>query len=537
MRVGIGRRRGRGRWLPGVSAALAVLAAACGGSGSDTLNADRAPVAPASSIQVGTTASEGVDVGSTEGDSGYPPVPSSVDTPGPTGSPPGDGTVVPSEPVQGDAGLGDPYFPDWGNGGYDAIRYTLDLTIQPGRNLVDAVVTMDAVATEPLLGFNLDYAGPELTRVTVNGAGAGWEREGEELRIRPRETLPAGVGFSVQTSYSASPKAVPTVAWPQGVGWQAPRADLIYVVSEPNGARGWYPVNDHPSDKALYRFRLTVPEPFSAVANGELVRSSTDSGMTTFEYETHHPMASYLVTIGVGEFSPQSSPGPEGIRIRNFVAPGLVDIAGGALDLQARMIEELTPLFGPFPFDTYGALVVDSDFGGALENQTLSVFSGGMFRSPILAEEVVVHELAHQWFGDSLTIDNWRDIWLNEGFATYAEWLWRELTEPDFDLDAFARATADSGRPIWGPPGDPGPAGLFDSTVYIRGALTLHELRLTVGDEVFFEILRSYSSRYADSTVDTPRFVAVAEEVSGRDLGDLFDSWLYGERTPELTGG
>ena len=513
--------------------ALAVVAAACAGPGIDTGGGTTVPTRSTVRTDPGVSVP---DTGATD-EGGYPPVPSSVDLPGVSGSTTTGETVPPARPVEGDIGLGDPYYPDWGNGGYDAVRYTLDLTIRPEQDLVDAVVTMDAVATESLLGFNLDYAGPPLDQVMVNGIEAEWDRDGQELRIQPVDVLPAGSEFSVRTTYSASPNSVPTVAWPQGVGWQAPRADLVYVVSEPNGARGWFPVNDHPSDKALYRFVLTVPEPLTAVANGELVGSTTEGGMTTFEYETHHPMASYLATIGVGEFTARSSPGPDGIELRDFVAPGLVGLATPALDLQAEMIEGLTPLFGPFPFDIYGALVVDSEFGGALENQTLSVFSGGMFRSPILAEEVVVHELAHQWFGDSVTIDNWRDIWLNEGFATYAEWLWRDMTEPDFDLDAFAVATADSGRPIWGPPGDPGPAGLFDSTVYIRGALTLHQLRLTVGDDDFFEILRTYASRFADSTVDTAGFVAVAEEISGRELGDLFDAWLYGDRTPELVGG
>ncbi len=531
--------RVRRRWVGGWFVALAVTVAACSGSGSSPASETTSTPAVSSPAVGPTVTSPGP--GATEG-GGYPPVPSSVEIPAGEEASPAGGEVPAGEPVEGDVGLDDPYYPDWGNGGYDAVLYTLEMTIRPGEELVDAVVIMEAVATESLSGFDLDYAGPSLSKVAVNGVEADWVQEGEELRIRPAEPLPAGAEFTVQTSYSSFPNSVPTPAWPQGVGWQAPRPDLVYVVSEPNGARGWYPVNDHPSDKALYRFVLTVPEPLSAVANGVLVRrtAAEDAGsgaMVTFEYETHHPMASYLATIAVGEFTTQSSTGPDGIEIRNFVAPRLVTAAGPALDLQATMIEELVPLFGPFPFEVYGALVVDSDFGGALENQTLSVFSGGMFGSPVLAEEVVVHELAHQWFGDSVTIDNWQDIWLNEGFATYAEWLWRERTEPDFDLDAFATATADSGRPIWGPPGDPGPAGLFDSTVYIRGALTLHELRLKVGDDVFFEILRTYTARYADSTVDTSQFVAVAEEVSGLQLSALFDAWLYGERTPELTSG
>ena len=190
-------------------------------------------------------------------------------------------------------------------------------------------------------------------------------------------------------------------------------------------------------------------------------------------------------------------------------------------------------LFGPYPFEVYGALVVFDDFRGALETQTLSVFSGRLFGG-LAGELVVAHELGHQWFGDSLTPTTWRDIWLNEGFATYSEWLWQEISNPAFDIDDYARSLAESGRPVWPAPGDPGPEGLFDSTVYNRGALTLHALRLTVGDDAFFKTLRTYAERFAYRNVTTADFVAVAEDVSGQDLADLFDAWLYGDVTPEL---
>jgi len=437
-------------------------------------------------------------------------------------------------PVPGAASAGDEYFDGLGNGGYDALHYDLDFTIDPAVDEMDAVMTMTALATQTLSSLNLDLVGLTVTGVEVNAAEVSFRHEEEELVIDTSVSpLISGVVFEVVVRYEGTPEGVLSPAWRDRVGWQD-AGEYSYVVSEPTGAHGWYPVNDHPIDKATYSISATIPDGLQAIANGLLIDTADNSdGTTTWRYEARDPIASYLVTVAVGEFVFHEAVSETGTPLRDAYRPATELRAKPAIDLQGEMLAVFSELFGPYPFEVYGALVVDDNFGGALETQTLSVFSGSLFGGPF-GEIVVAHELAHQWFGDSLTPATWQDIWLNEGFATYAEWVWQEATDPAFDIDAEAASLARSGRSIWKGPGDPGPAGLFDSTVYIRGGLTLHALRRTVGDDAFFETLRTYTRRFAYGNVSTADFIAVAEEISGHELGALFDAWLYDDTTPEL---
>jgi aminopeptidase N len=437
--------------------------------------------------------------------------------------------------VAGADSAGDPYFAGLGNGGYDALSYDIDLAFDPSFDVMEATSTMTAIAVAGLLSFNLDLVGLDVTEVAVDGRAADWEHVDAELVIMPVEPIVAGDEFEVAVTYQGTPMGVASPAWRDVVGWQD-AGPYSYVISQPTGAHGWMPVNDHPRDKAMYRISATVPDDLVAIANGVRVSSvNNGDGTTTWSYAARDPIASYLVTIGIGDFEIVESISETGTPIRNAYRPGTQLLAQTAVGLQGEMLAVFTELFGPYPFEVYGALVVDDNFGGALEAQTLSVFSSNLFGGSF-GEIVVAHELAHQWFGDSLTPSTWQDIWLNEGFATYAEWLWRESSDATFDIDAHATNRAKSGRAIWSPPGDPGAEGLFDSTVYQRGGLTLHALRRTVGDEAFFDTLRTYTQLHAYGNVSTADFVAVAEEVSGMSLGGLFDSWLYTGETPELPG-
>ncbi|MCP4962209.1 MAG: M1 family metallopeptidase [Actinomycetia bacterium] len=346
-------------------------------------------------------------------------------------------------------------------------------------------------------------------------------------------TIATGSTFVVDVAYEGVPVLVDSPAWRTGVGW-VDAGSYSYVVSEPSGAHGFYPVNDHPSDKATYRFEVTAPSDDQVIANG-LLTSKTDSGdgTTTWVYEPRDPMASYLVTIAIGDFHLTESTTASGLVLRDALMPSFASMGDTLAVMHTEMIDLFEGLFGPFPFEAYGALVVNDDFGGALETQTLSAFSGSIMTGSIV-EDVVAHELAHQWFGDAVTPERWTDIWLNEGFATYSEWLWKEGSRPGFDIDEHTSSLASRGRDYWAPPGDPGPSDLFASTVYIRGGLTLHALRRAVGDDAFFDILRTYVSRNLHGTVSTDDFIAVSEEVSGMQLDDLFNAWLYEGQTPEL---
>ncbi|NNF69034.1 MAG: M1 family metallopeptidase, partial [Acidimicrobiia bacterium] len=293
--------------------------------------------------------------------------------------------------------------------------------------------------------------------------------------------------------------------------------------------RSWMPVNDHPSDKATFTFSLTVPNDVIAIANGTNTGVITDIGSDTWEWEMDEPMAPYLATVIVGDYEiVTDDTGP--VPIRNAFPAGYrvpVDV-----DSTNEMMDMFIELVGPYPFDEYGIAVVRG-FGFALENQTLSVFG-----PDLVYEDVLVHELAHQWFGNAVTPADWGDIWLNEGFATYAEFLWAERRFGRDFVESQFRGIRDAinGDGSFSPPGAPPRDALFNGGVYIRGAMVLHALRLEIGDDAFFETLQTYYERHRNSTVRTADFTAVAEEVSGSQLGDLFDAWLYQESIPEFPG-
>ena len=239
-------------------------------------------------------------------------------------------------------------------------------------------------------------------------------------------------------------------------------------------------------------------------------------------------MASYLATLEIGQYTIVTQIGPSGLPIRNYFPSSDVVDATGATRRTSEMIAYYSSVFGPYPFEAYGIVVIPEDLGFALENQTLSVFGRDM-----LDELTVVHELAHQWFGDSLSLKSWQDIWLNEGFATYAETLWIEHTEGQVAGDDYMRDLYDQAE-FDGPPGTPEVSDLFSEAVYYRGAWVLHALRLKIGDEAFFKILREYYARYAGKNASTGDFIAVAQQVSGQDLKIFFDDWLYSDQIPPL---
>jgi aminopeptidase N len=432
----------------------------------------------------------------------------------------------------GAAGVGDDYFPRYGNGGYDVTRYVVKVRYDPATDRLTGTTTVQATATASLSAFHLDLAGLTVRGVTVDGVAARHARAGDELVVTPAAGLTSGNGFTAEIRYEGTPK--PLTNETLGEGGFRHTSDGAVALGQPESASTWFPVNDHPSDKATYDFEITVPEGLTAVSNGVPVGKATRAGWTTWKWAERSPMASYLSMVAIGNFRVTRAE-HKGRPVFSAVTTKLPE---GAADASiARTVEVadyLEGVFGPYPFGSYGGVVVDDPgIRFALETQSRPVYSSTFF-SRGANSGVVAHELAHQWFGDSVSLARWSDIWLNEGFATYAEWLWLEhdggrTVQQSFDGEYFGASAS-----LWRtPPGRPGAANLFSDSVYQRGAMTVHALRVTVGDEAFFRIVRGWAADRRDGNVTTADFVAHAEQVSGRQLDALFDAWLHGTERPE----
>ena len=644
----------------------------------------------------------------------------------------------------GAPGIGDPYFPSDGNGGYDARHYDLDVRYDPASDTLLGRATIRARATQDLSSFNLDLHGLTVRRIRVDGRPATWSRAGDELTVSPHRVLRRHHTFRTVVVYDGVPE---TLADPGGGDSGFLHTDDgSLVIGEPHVAATWYPVNDHPLDKASYSFRVTVPAGLQAVANGELRGVFTHRGWSTWRWEAREPMASYLASASVGEWDldtyrargirywdaldpdlfdvPQprtgnsfaitqaaeptykrlsrtfdvpagggelsfwvirdTEPGwdhffveahvvdsdawttlpdlegnasddtgfacpfwlelhpflthyqtdngdgtcnpsgtsggqwwaasgasagyeqwrvdltpyagqqvevslsyasddfyqlggvyvddvtwsggagstsfeDDGDTFDGWTVPGapagsepnandwivgtaadvpasVGDLARGALARQPEILDFLAGLFGRYPFSTAGGIVDDTDrIGFALENQTRPIYAKSFFANRTGDNTPgVVHELAHQWVGDDLALAAWQHIWLNEGFASYTEWLWSEREGGDTADDIFGfLASIPADDPFWSLTiGDPGPDALFDDPVYFRGAGTLHALRLLVGDRDFFRILRTWTTQHAGGNVTTSEFINLAEWISGRNLESFFDAWLFTPAKP-----
>ncbi len=441
----------------------------------------------------------------------------------------------------GAPGVGDSLYPALGNGGYDVQHYTLNLNVDPVSGELTGDAIIDASATQDLSSFNLDLVSFDIAAITVDGQAAAFTRARSELTITPAQPIADQAAFTVEVRYSGVPRAVTSPAYSGQVGWirftRGADCPCIVVISEPDGASDFYPVNDHPLDKATYTLHVTVPKPYTVAANGDLVGVSDDGDTTTTTTEINTPMASYLLTINIAQFDLVTEAGTHGVPIRNYFEVGVPQATRDLFQPQDEMIGYYESLFGAYPFDVYGALVVNKTIGGALENQTLSVF-GTDVASPSFPDHelAIAHELSHQWFGDSVSLADWSDIWLNEGFATYAEGLWIEHKRGSAGLASWARQLYAQAAQHTGerPPGDPPANDLFNWNVYNRGALTLQALREKVGDTTFFDILRQWYARHQGGNVRTADFVALANELSGQDLSAFFDAWLYQPPLPPI---
>jgi len=421
----------------------------------------------------------------------------------------------------GSSGLGDPFFPLSGNGGYNVSRYGLDLSYEPGANELSGTATITATATQDLSRFDLDLRGFTISRLDVDGRSATFTRDGQELIVTPRRGIQSGAAFTVVVGYAGTPMVVTDPDF-SIEGW-VPTDDGAFVVGEPQGSPAWYPVNDNPRDKATFDFSVSVPDGLTVMANGVLVSHATSGGRTTWVWRETDPMAPYLATATLGRFD--LTIGTAG-GVPSYVAVDPQLSTGNVLRKLPEIIDFYSSIYGPYPFTAAGAIVDSAKVVGySLETQTRPVFD----RMP--DETTLAHEQSHMWFGDSVTLTEWPDIWLHEGFATWSEWIWSEHEGNASAHQLFEHYynTPPQDVRFWTPPpGDPGtPFYLFNGTIYVRGAMTLEALREKVGDLTFFQIMRTWAAQNRYGNVTTAQFIALSEQLSGMDLDHFFDVWLY----------
>ena len=444
--------------------------------------------------------------------------------------------AAPAPATPGAPGIGDPYYPLDGNGGYDVRHYDLAIRYSPATDALAGAVRIRAVATQRLSAFNLDLDGLTVRSITVDGRPARWSRAGTELTVTPGRPLGRGHAFVTAIVYDGVPKVIhdPDL----GDGGAFTTDDGVVVLGEPDVAQAWFPSNDHPSDKASFSIALTVPQGLQAISNGVPAGRSTARGWTTWRWDQAEPMATYLAMAAIGKYD-VTSYRRDGIRFLDAIDPALpaatYALVAKSFAREPEILRFLSGYFGPYPFRAAGGIVdADGEWDYALENQGRPIYTPQDFDTQEDGDSVVVHELTHQWYGDSVAVHRWADIWLNEGFATYAEWLWSEHEGLGTTQELFEQAYATPATaPVWHTKvADPGPPNLFVGAVYNRGAMTLQALRLTIGDRAFFKILRTWAQSHRNGNGSTAQFIALAEHLSGRDLGAFFTTWLYTASKP-----
>ena len=432
-------------------------------------------------------------------------------------------------PYAGERTSGDPFAPGLGNGGYFVQHYLLRLALDPDSPSVQGVATLDLIsAQDGLQQLSLDFVGFTVTGAAVDGLAVTTVREGQKLVVTLPQSLPAGVSFTLSIGYegTAVQEPSPFLGFFDHLGLIYPGDGTVYAFNQPDGARYWFPANDHPRDKATYRFEITVPQGLTGIANGTLIDRfgqpmPDGSAGETFVWDHPYPMATNLATVAAGPFRRIDGQSPAGVPLRHYVLPELeTDFLaiepqiGPALDWLAERL-------GPYPFDSFGFVTVNGT-RLSLETQGLVLLS-----SRTINENIMAHEIAHMWLGDWVSIDSWGDLWRNEGVATYLAALWETRDSPAA-LDAYVIRTADhvaattTGYAL----NDQPPGQLFSSDTYFNSALLFHRLRNEMGDAAFFNGLRLFIARYGGSSADQAAFQAAMEEAAGFTLGYVFDLWL-----------
>ena len=426
----------------------------------------------------------------------------------------------------------DPYTPERGDPGYVVTHYDLDLDYKVSSNRLAGRAILDVTAGRVLDSLSVDLVGLRVQKVSVDGRPAKYTHRGGRVRVTLPSRASDGDTARVTITYAGSPAPVRS-RW-GAVGWEE-LTDGALVASQPSGAATWFPCNDHPSQKATYRIAFDCDSPYAVVATGDLVSTRARGSRTRRVFEQRRPMATYLAAVHVGLYS-RFTLSETPVRQEVLLPAGRERPVRADLGRQPQMVEVFERLFGDYPYDAYTVVVTADDLEIPLEAQGMATFGPNWLGGRRKEERLVAHELAHQWFGNSLTIAGWSDIWLNEGFACYAEWLWAEEAD-GIPADESARAhwALLSGLPQDVVLADPGPDLMFDDRVYKRGALTLHALRLVAGDADFFTMLRDWVETHRHGSVSTEAFVehSVAH-LGGERVRDLLEPWLWDPSLPTL---
>jgi aminopeptidase N len=444
---------------------------------------------------------------------------------------------VPAAAAEAAATSLDPYFPGRGAGNFLVNRYTFDLAYAEDTGRIEGTVSIRVLPFSALSGLSLDLVSTmNVAAVRVNGTRARFSQENDKLHVIPSASMPTGRMAVLEIAYGGRPAPI-TVAGVGAVGWQETRTGSgAGVMSLPIGAPTWFPCADHPTLKAAYEISVTVPSHLSVLASGRLVGKVTHGPGTRWTFQHDGPMATYLVTLQIGDFVVRTSTGPGGVQIRNAYPEAIAAPAEVDLGRQSRMMTVFAELFGPFPFDVYGTAIADGDH--AFGAQTLGLVGSALVDGRRTNEHLVARALAAQWFGGTVSLASWRDIWLSSGFARYAEWLWSEKSG-GASADDYARAAMGqlSGLKQDLVLSDPGPQRILDERVALRGASFLHALRLTMGDQIFFQLLRLWVDRNHGGSAQTADFASLVPQVHpAQELKDFTRYWAYSAALPEMPG-
>ena len=425
----------------------------------------------------------------------------------------------------------DPYLPGHGSTAFTVSRYELDLDYRVATNRLAGTARLHTRVCAASSRLDLDLAAPlRVSKVRVNGRTARFTHRGGRLAVSLESPAPVGSALIVEVGYSGSPR--PSRGPWGAVGWEE-LDDGVIVAGQPDGAPTWFPCNDHPRHKASFAVTVTTEPDYEVIANGRCVRHERRGSRVRWVFDQPEPTPTYLATLQIGRYVRLDLRGS--VKQRAFVPSDLKSRFKHDFGRQPRMMELFESLFGPYPFAGYTVVVTHDRLEIPLEAQGMSVFGSNHVGGRRADERLVAHELSHQWFGNSVTALGWQHIWLHEGFACYAEWLWAEHAGDD-SADGLARRHW--ARLLWLEQdlviADPGPDAMFDDRLYKRGALTLHALRLTVGDDRFFAMLRDWTTGHRHASVTTRDFI---DTVHRHDRGvpeSFWRDWLYSSALPKL---
>ncbi len=428
----------------------------------------------------------------------------------------------------------DSYYPSKGDPGVDVAHYTLHLTWRPTEHRLagDATLQLRAAVSAP--SFQLDLSGRmDVKQVTVDGVAAGFEHTGKTLVVRA--PVLAGQEYDVQVTYGGRPATVEAPTRNpdySGLGWHTTNDGRVWTMQTPFGAYTWYPVNDHPSDKARYTIRLNVPGKWVGVAGGRMVSRDQVGKRTVTEFESGDPMASYLVTVAIGPYQRFTQDGPHGLPFTYWLPKGNKELLE-PLRKTPDALRWLERKLGPYPFSRAGVIVTPGH--GSVETQTLTTLAKDNFRYGNQdVRRQVVHNLVHAWYGDSVTPNDWRDVWMSEGMATYltakfaARSGWESWT---YWKRAFTRNDS-YWREIYGPPGAYERRAFGQRNVHYGAALILERLRAKIGSTDFNTVMREWPQQHANRSRGRASYIAFLEQQSGESLGPWFQDWLMSADTP-----